>query len=455
MKRPRVSSRPKRTDYATSYELNVAMARWKNEWRMYNDELVTSPHDVDKLTKQKVRRFLESHSIVVSGSLELCKWRAKSFLRGDAVRVHIASAVRCEKVTHMELPYDLHYDTKSGLEGIPFDILDQYVFCHMSTMSIVQIMCCSAQLYNMGLRFLQKKAKAVFGAGGTPKALALHELLLKHPWNGERVCDILCIPERKRSNIEGKSTAAKIDMCILEYGCVDVLPKVKNLMKVSSRASAMENQYVNEMAKERLNIVENYLLDMGYTPEMIYYKMKPKTFNQLDMPYFVHEWNKKEISGATLDYCIGHENAVQVEKGVNAFVMMKDDRILANVFQSLLKRPHLKVMLLYKAPFYPPYKADHWLEPLCKAIWEFEEFGEYWRIKFMYAFMHARHNQVNYHDKSLKIIWNMKRVFIGSSWIEIFSQTKESKHCYEMLGTFTFEDRVFEFYFLKDDEYIN
>ena len=367
----------------------------KREWREKNKDIVVE--DVEQLTTEGLKRFLKNHGIVVAGTKELCKWRARRFLQGKDVRINVIEHVQTFTFPRTEFPYDINYtNTQSGIEAVPYDLLATVVFTRMIYPDLINIMCTSKHMYNMVIRFLLIESKRL--GLGTPMGMSF----MSH-----NIHDIIPMPYRKFRypeihNMNKNNRLNNIKKTVALYGSVEAARCVSECHEKNQRGMLAETEYITAFVDARLNIIHNYLDQIGCSLLRFEFLDTAKT----------HFITKQSGSNYTIEYIIGAKEFKNIMHGLADYVFMRRERILENILLPIQSRPYFIHILSWEGSvlrFVDDDVESTLVDTISRYLWMLTEYSEGIRIALIHSFLYRVNTiaKFNKNDKYLQLhlVW--------------------------------------------------
>ena len=391
-------TRPLKKAYPNKPAFENARTEWRLEWQEKNKDKILTDQDVDSLPAEFLKRFLDSHGILVTGNTDVCRWRAKRFLKGETVRINVPAYVRTLKFPRTQLPYDVDYASKQGIHSVPYDLLASSVFKHMPFTSLVNMMCMSAHMYNMVLRFIIAKSKD--DGMGTPMGVAAVGSFLAHRTSAHTMQTMLNIPRKYRSSHRSEPEYY-VKNAVNEYGSVEAAVCVGECKARNKQGKCAEDEYVGKFVDERLATVHAYLDKIGFS--IIRFKLEaqnPKTSNEEEEEEKFEKQHLVFVDGATANLCYYLERRIynRLQQSLLEYIFMRRDRILENILAPLQHFPGYLVHILKRVQ-----KTQRPLSDICinvmhtvsEHLWKMVEYSESTRVDMIYSFQNRLFSQNN------------------------------------------------------------
>jgi len=369
----------------------------KREWREKNNGIVVE--DVEQLTAEGLKRFLKSHGIIVAGTKELCKWRARRFLQGKDVRINVLEHVRTFTFPRSEFPYDINYvKTQSGIEAVPYDLLANVVFTRMLYSDLINMMCVSKHMYNMVIRFLliESKRQGV----GTPMGMSfmfqdIHNII-PMVYRKFRYPDI--------HNMNNDSRLDNVKNIVGVYGSIEAARCVSECHEKNQRGVLAEKEYIRAFVDARLNIIHNYLDQIGCSLLRFKFIDTAKT----------HLTTKQSGANYAIEEIIGTKEFKNVMHGITDYIFMRRERILGNILLHIQSRPYLIHILSWKGLVsrFVDDAESILVDTVSRYLWMLTEYSEEIRIALIHSFLYKVYTIVKFNKNEeylqFSLVWENK-----------------------------------------------
>lgn len=422
--------RPRPLKKGTGRELEAAKDEWREEWKEKNNHKVVTHEYVDQMSAEYLQRFLDCNGLVISGNLELRKWRAKQYLDNLPVRLNVSAYVRMTRIPKVELSppvMGVNYP-RQGMEIIPYDVLATSVLKHLDPSVVLNIMCMSRYMYNVGVRYLKEESRRVFERqNATPMAL----FALEHYGPRIRAADTktriqLGVPKGHRRYGQPVTTVSMIQQTIDRWGSVDVVPYIKDAEKRNRDGRRAEDMYIDGLIDARLDKIHEYLDSIGY--HVLRYKLCRSVILDNDSDNDNDErFEKRYLAGANehhkLCWFFSHKEVNQILNGLSNWIFMSRSRIMENILSPLQMRPHVAAMLTWPKMCDLPILSGCPIDTICAYIWTQTEFDASTKNDMMYALtkkMRVWHDNNIALDTTYNILWldNYKEVKIKERCVD-------------------------------------